>query len=236
MRIKMLSEATFFEGLQELFLRRKIVNISGESGTGKTNFALYMIGNLLNDENSCIWVQASELFPSKRLRQMFGDFPEKLEHIEENVFVIPKKKIISSYPEQARIFRQLVDPTAILPPSLRYIVIDNISHHLRLELTKYSEISKVSSILNDFYDSCLFPLILNCNKNDTILILLHEVTFDPKIEINRPFFYKLYDRIRAIDITLSNRYQSLEKKMTIKFEQFRWDLNYAICNRGMTML
>lgn len=229
----MLSETTFFESLQELFLRRKIVSISGESGAGKTNLALYLVGNLLHGEHSCIWVQASESFPSKRLRQMLENFHEKLKHVEENIYIIPRKRTISSYPEQTKIFQHLIGPTTSLPPNLRYIVIDNVSHHLRLEITKHCEVSKVSSILNDFYDSCLFPLILYCNKNDVILMLLHEVTFVPSMEITRPFFYKLYNRIRAIDITLSNTYRSQEKKMTIKFDQFRWDLNYAICNRGI---
>ncbi|MFX0134606.1 MAG: ATPase domain-containing protein, partial [Candidatus Hodarchaeota archaeon] len=196
----MLLEANFIEGIQKLLVYHNILSISGESGTGKTTLGLFFIGNIIsNSKDSCIWIQASEPFPIKRLNQIFGDSPERIAYLRENIFIMPKDHTFYTYEAQSLLIQNLLMPSAILPPNLRCIVIDNISHHLRYKLAQYNNPKDISSLLNRFYDTQLMPLILFCKRNNIVLILIHEVTYSPKLERIRPFFYKLYDRIKTID-------------------------------------
>ena len=58
--------------LLNLLKERRIISISGESGTGKTTLALQLVASALTREgltkNQAVWVQASEQFPKKRLQ------------------------------------------------------------------------------------------------------------------------------------------------------------------------
>ncbi len=137
----------FLEGIKKLLSYSTILSISGESGTGKTSLALHLIGELLSKEDSCIWVQASEKFPNTRLSQLFEG--QKLQEIKSKTYIIPKERPIQTYLEQTRIIQNLIHPDTILPPNIKIIVIDNISHHLRFELGLGS--SKTSFILILFY-------------------------------------------------------------------------------------
>ncbi len=238
--IKMISKSIFLKGLQKLFSFNNVVSISGESGTGKTNLALHLIGDFLTYErfsDSCIWIQASEPFPSSRLIQIFEKYPDKLKHIQENIFILPKNQKISNYLEQANIFSQLIDSNTILPPDLRYIVIDNISHLLRFEVSSSANVSKVVACLDTFYDKQLYPLIVFCIRNNIILFLLHEVTYVPDLSKIRPFFYKLYDRLGTIDIILhNNKFNTKRKEMEILFNHSRKIFPYTIEQRGIQLL
>lgn len=70
-KIDKLNIASLFEVLNE----RRIISISGESGTGKTTLALQLISSGLTQEESsedkALWIQASELFPKKRLHSLY---------------------------------------------------------------------------------------------------------------------------------------------------------------------
>ncbi len=229
--------------LSELFShisRSIIVNISGESGTGKTTLALYLIGNFLTlqkpYEHSCIWVQASELFPKKRLHSLFNARNEKLEYLESNIYVIPKGKCFNSYRDQAQVLRHFIDVESELPPDVKFIVIDNISHHLRLELSTHSEIRDSTNIIDLFYDEVLSPLLLYCIRKKIHLILLHEVSFDMKAEQQRPFLHKLYSRLDVLHIHLLKLFNSHKKKMKISCGDAQWELCYKIENTGFVWL
>lgn len=238
--IRMISKSIFLKGLQKLFSFNNVVSISGESGTGKTNLALHLIGDLLTYErfsDSSIWIQASEPFPSSRLIQIFEKYPDKLKYIQENIFILPKNQKISNYFEQANIISQLIDSNTILPPDLRYIVIDNISHHLRFEVSSSANISKVVACLDTFYAKQLYPLIVFCIRNNINLFLLHEVTYVPGLSKIRPFFYKLYDRLGTIDIILhNNKFNTKRKEMEILFNHSRKIFPYTIEQRGIHLL
>ena len=76
-----------------------IINLYGESGLGKTTLALQIISNYLlvhrNNRKSCIWIQASENFPKKRLISMNSNNNFILNYLEKNIYIFPKKKIES---------------------------------------------------------------------------------------------------------------------------------------------
>lgn len=150
--------------------------------------------------------------------------------------MIPKKDPISSYKQQTSIIEKILTPSTVLPPSLRYIVIDTISHHPRFQLMQYTNVSNVSSLLNTFYDTQLMPLILFCKRKGTILILIHEVTFSPKDQCNRPFFYKLYDRIEKVDIDLHQVFASDQKIMDITHNTSCLQLYYIIEHKEIVLI
>lgn len=229
----MLSEYDFFKGITKLFTYHNIISISGESGTGKTTLALYLVGNCLKDGEQCIWIQASESFPIKRLAHLFKMHPEKLNSLRENIFVIPKNHVIHAYEEQCTLLQDLLVETKILPPNLRFIVFDNISHHLRFIITQYSKISHISDILNKFYENFIMPLIIFCKRNNLVLIIIHEVTYVPSLSCIKPFFYKLYDRLKTIDIILNNILYENKKKIQILFNGSKWEFNYIIEPAGI---
>ncbi len=233
MKINMLSEHDFFNGITKLFTYNNIISVSGESGTGKTTLALYLVGNCLKDGEQCIWIQASEQFPIKRLDHIFEKHPKKLDSLRENIFVIPKNHIIHTYQEQCTLFQNLLVETAILPPNLRFIVVDNISHHLRYRISRYNDISQSSKMLNDFYENQMMPLILFCKRNNLVLILIHEITFVPSLSRTRPFFYKLYDRLKTIDVVLHNALFGNKKKIQVSLDGGEWEFIYTIEQTGI---
>lgn len=233
----MLQEVDFISGIRKLLSYNNIISISGESGTGKTTLSLYLVGNLLtwgkSFIESCIWIQASELFPNKRLSQMFEIYLEELEYIQNNIFIQPAKRSILSLEEQKSIIETLINPSTILPPSLKYIVIDNISHHLRYTL---QHTTNRYSLLDRFYDEQLFPLILFCIREHIHLILIHEVTYNPTLDRTKPFFYSLYDRIEKIDIVLHKVFNSEKRTMKISHDQSQWKFQYILAHNGIVMV
>lgn len=229
----MLLEHEFFKGITKLFTYNNIVSVSGESGTGKTTLALYLVGNCLEEGEQCIWIQASELFPIKRLDPLFEKHPKKLNSLRENIFVIPKNRVIANYVEQCTLFQNLLIETAILPPNLRFIVVDNISHQLRYRISQYNDISHSSKMLNEFYENQMMPLILFCKRNNLVLILIHELTFVPSLSRTRPFFYKLYDRLNTIDIVLHNALFGNKKKIQVSLDGGEWEFVYTIEQTGI---
>ncbi|NHJ19641.1 MAG: hypothetical protein EAX91_01770 [Candidatus Lokiarchaeota archaeon] len=196
---------------------QSIISISGESGTGKTTLALQIISTILTRgtpyKNSCVWIQASEPFSKKRLIVLFKNFPGKINYLLRNVFVCPAKKPFSNFNEQTLFLSNI--GTSLLPSNAKFIVIDNISHHLRFAASMYSDIRRRNILLDRFFNSQLFPLIMRCLREKIILILIHEVSFDPNLGRNQPFFNKLYSRIQAINVSLSSRFNSKFKEMEI---------------------
>ena len=167
------------KSIEKVFQDYSIISIAGESGTGKTSLALFLVGQSLNFKNSCFWIQVSESFPKNRLISMYKDQKEKCDYLLNNVYITPSK-VISLYSEQNNLLGKIANNKFLFPPDLRFIVIDNISHHLRFEISKVDDIRKRTSILDGFYDNILCPLILRCQRESITLILLHEVSFNIK--------------------------------------------------------
>ena len=118
------------------------------------------------------------------------------------------------------------------------MVIDNISHHLRFAVSLLSDIKRRTLLLDNFFNSQLFPLTMRCLRDNIILILIHEVSFNPALGITQPFFNKLYSRIQTINITLSKSFKSNIKTMEIEFgdNSNGLKLNYEIRNSGISQL
>lgn len=179
----------------------EVVSISGPSASGKTTLALQLITNLIrpNKEEKCIWIQASESFPKKRLVSLLpGDLARK-KYLLRNTFIIPSNHVISSFEEQNEVLSRIA--TQLYPPTTRYIVIDNVSHHLRLYTSLIQEISQRSKAVNQFFDEALFPLIMRCKRELITFIMIHEVSQDPNSGKVRPFYYNLFNRIESMSFS-----------------------------------
>ncbi|MHA1987214.1 MAG: hypothetical protein ACW98D_11285, partial [Promethearchaeota archaeon] len=86
-------QESVISSFQELFRGNTLISISGKGGTGKTSLSLFLIGKFLTSiqpyEGSCIWVQASEIFPKKRLHSLFEKDDEQLTYLTQNIYVTP---------------------------------------------------------------------------------------------------------------------------------------------------
>ena len=215
-----------------------LISIVGKSGTGKTTLALQFVSTLLTLEkpyrDQCVWIQASEQFPKRRLRSLFKSYPDKVNYILKNIFVAPELKPFSNYQEQSAYFRKL--KTAIFPNNAKFIVIDNISHHLRFAASSHSGFKERGAILNEFFSVQLFPLIMRCLREKIILILIHEVSFNPTSGKTKSFFSKLYDRIDSINVNLSKAIGSGLKQMEVSSKGTSTKFVYEIAESGIVNL
>lgn len=236
-----LDNSDFISSIYNLSQRnRSTISISGKSGTGKTILALQLASTILTSEkpleNSCVWIQASELFPKKRLISLYKTSPGNINYLLKNIFVFPRSKPFSNYREQSTFFDEL--GTLLLPSNVKLMVIDNISHHLRFAASQNSDIKRKVILLNQFFSSQLFPLIMRCLREKIILVLIHEVSFNPSSGKTQPFFNKLYSRLKTINITLSKNFRSNKKTMEIDCGDTtnRRKLNYEIRDSGISQL
>ena len=219
---------------------KSVISISGKSGTGKTTLALQIVGSILTSENpsdgSCVWVQASEIFAKKRLISLYRNFPDKISYLLNNTYVYPKSKPFSNYRDQSTFFRNL--GTNLLPADVRFLVVDNISHHLRFAVSLQPDAKRRALLHDEFFNSQLFPLIMQCLREKIVLILIHEVSFDPTSGKTLPFFNKLYSRIQTVSISLSTNFLSKVKAMEIDCGDISngRKLNYEIRDNGISQL
>jgi len=230
-------QGTIYDVLAQRLFRKSVISISGPSGTGKTTLALSLVGNFLalkpSLNESGIWIQASEAFPKNRLKTMFANQPDILQYLNEHIFIIPSKKPCSTYVEHLSILKHISAKEFIPPPDLKFIVIDNISHHLRYKISLFHDVKDTVGCLNDFFDNYLLPLILFCIREKVCLILIHEATFDIKRGKTRPFFYKLYDRIDALNISL--RKEITQNTIEIKLDENFMAFPYRLVDSGIVL-
>jgi len=184
--------------------------------------------------DQCVWIQASEQFPKKRLRSLFETYPDKINYVLKNIFVAPRIKPFSSFQEQSAYFRRL--KTMIFPNNVKIIVIDNISHYLRYVIASNSDFKRRGAIIDEFFSFQLFPLIMRCLREKIILILIHEVSFDPSSGKTKPFFSKLYDRINSINVNLSKTIGSRLKQMEVSSKDTTTKFVYEIGESGIVNL
>ena len=218
--------------------KNSLISIAGKSGTGKTTLALQFASTLMTLEkpyrNQCVWIQASEQFPKKRLKSLFKSYPDKINYILKNMFVTPGIRPFSNYQQQSAYFRKL--KATNFPINVKFIVIDNISHYLRYIISSNSDFKKRGALMDEFFSFQLFPLIMRCLREKIILILIHEVSFDPKSGKTKPFFSKLYERIDAINVNLSKAMGSGLKQMEISSKGTSTKFVYKIGESGIVNL
>ncbi len=229
-----MAQQSLMNNFRELFHKNALISISGEAGTGKTSLSLYLVGNFLTSttpyEGSCIWVQASELFPKKRVESLFKEQPKKLDYIINNTFITPRTGMFGTYDRQLEGLHQLSNN--FLPPDVQFIVIDNISHHLRYKLSRISDVKVRADIINKFYDLVVSPLIFRCYREKITLILIHEVSYNLESQQNYPFFSKLYRRLKGLDISLSKSLFTERRTMKLASNNKEVSFTFDIAENG----
>jgi len=230
-----LEKSVIISHVFDLAKKNGLVSISGKSGTGKTTLALQFVSDLMTLEkpyrNQSVWIQASEIFPKKRLKSLLKSYPGKLNYVLKNIFV---SDFFSNYQEQSVYFRRL--KTTIFPNNIKIIVIDNISHYLRYIIASNSDFKRRGAIVDEFFSSQLFPFIMRCLREKIVLILIHEVSFDPNSGKTKPFFSKLFDRIDSINVNLSKTMGSGLKRMEISSKGTTTKFVYKIEESGIVNL
>ncbi|MBD3196041.1 MAG: hypothetical protein GF317_13365 [Candidatus Lokiarchaeota archaeon] len=216
-----------------------IWNIYGESGTGKTTLAIQFISNIIRKSNythKCLWIQASERFPKKRVQTMFQNDKQILRNLLTNTLIYPKS-IILSYKHLCQTIFYLSNLEESLPSNTKIIVIDNISHNLRHFLHQFEKIADKVQILDDFFDNIILPLIFACERNRIKIIFIHEATYNPKSNETEMFNNNLFSRIEAFNIEL--KYDIFKrKKNAIVFEDptSKLSYNYEILEKGISII
>ncbi|GAH32341.1 unnamed protein product, partial [marine sediment metagenome] len=72
-----------------------------------------------------------------------------------------------------------------------------------------------------------------CLREKIVLILIHEVSFDPTSGKTKPFYSKLYDRIDSIKVNLSQPMGSRPKQMEISSKGAFTKFAYEIKSSGI---
>ena len=237
---KMTFQKSVMNGIENLLHENRIISISGEAGTGKTSLSLFLIGNFLTSlipyDGSCIWVQASESFPKKRLGSMFRNDDEKLKYLTSNIFVTPSNSPYSTYDLQLEALKIFSKNNYLLPPDIKFIVIDNISHHLRFKFSQANDVNHRAYLINNFYDMVLNPLFFRCLRENINLILIHEVSFDVKTQQTHPFFSKLYERIRGVHINLSKSLITNQRTIDLIGNDHQFSFEFDLLDSGFNFL
>ena len=236
----MVTSELFFSRLVDLFHKKRIISIAGKSATGKTTLALQLVSKLLtscrSDKVSCLWIQASELFPKKRLIKMYENSPDLLSYILKHIFITPSNCVLMTYSEQEKLIKKITDNSFIYPSNLRYVVIDNITHHFRYELSQKIGVQKAVLAIDDFFNRQIFPLVMFCERKDICIILIHEVSFNPPLGEDKMSFFKVYERIKALNVFLNTSPISNKGTIIIKSKKAPLTHNYYISNSGIELV
>ncbi len=207
------------------------IHIYGKGGMGKTTLVLYLLSRLLKNDETCLWVQASNLFPKRRLSQMVADFPERLNHLQSHFLILPNTGIIKDFKEQEYLLRKVSHAYLEKIPGLSYLIIDTISHHLRYHLSLEKEMNARARIVNDFFEQHLFPLLMKCSLNKVSLFLIHEVS-SGREKGTKMFYDTLFSRIKGITIELYSDFFNHHKYMKIKMNGRITNFEYKINSEG----
>ena len=174
--------------------KNEVVSISGPSASGKTTLALQLVSELMNpeEEEKAIWVQASEHFPKKRMEALLSEDIVQKAYVLKHTYIFPPTHVIQSFEELVEILERLSKQD--LPHGIKLMVIDNISHHLRYHLSHYGEICEKSKVVNMFFDSVLFPLIMRCLREGHRLLVhfkiadIKQINFNVFVDLIEDFF------------------------------------------------
>jgi len=77
---------------------------------------------------------------------------------------------------------------------------------------------------------------MRCLREKIVLILVHEVSFDPTSGKTKPFYSKLYDRIDSIKVNLSKTMGSGLKQMEVNSKNASTKFAYEIRGSGIVGL
>jgi archaellum biogenesis ATPase FlaH len=210
----------------------RIVHLWGESGTGKTTLALQLIHYYLlrKHHSQVIWVQASERFPKKRFVELSRSRNTDSKLLLERVLIHPACGCFSDYDQQAIFLDRFA--TMILPPEIRMLCIDNISHHVRYLLSTLVTVKERSKRLNTFYDQQFHSFLMRCLRERILLILVHEVSFNPDRGSTVMYNYGLFERISGLSVRFTSDLLN-GKVLCLQDAQNSHEYSYHIDSRGI---
>lgn len=218
-----------------------LVNIYGKAGTGKTTYALQLLSDFLPENDSpipfeptFIWVQASDKFPKKRLIEMYKGDRELLQYLQTHIMVYPKFRI-TSYDGLCSQLIQLSQKQQKLPFIPTAIIIDNISHYLRLEISRYDDVSLITALMDDFFDTVIIPLVFYCGRRDISLILIHEVSYNPKQDKTVMFNQNLFSNLKSLNIKLETHPVTNTQKISFNYQNYSKTYRYNLRNTGIEL-
>ncbi len=166
---------------------------------------------------------------------MLRSEPASLKYLLKNTFIKPSRNVFHDFDEQTKSLHDIVHQD--LPPDLKFIVIDNISHHLRYRLAELNDFTSRSKIVNKLFDEILFPLIMFCKRNQIHLILIHEVSQNPQTGKTRSFYHKLFNRIQGISITLTQSvFGKKRSHIQVEFGQDDLTKSYILDDIGLVLI
>lgn len=212
----------------------RIIQISGESSSGKSTFVQFLVGHLISDKEnlySALWINAGSPFSYKRLEHNFKDAPEQLEYIKNNIFLTN----ISSYFKQQNLINELSSIENFIPINTKLIIFDSISSNFRLKLMEFNEIDNKIKIINTFFTEQIYPLQMFASLNRVNLIFIHEVSYKPNLNKNVKFLHKLFDRIDSIMIKLEIN-EKREKTLNLKYHNIEFISKYKLSNNGFEFI
>ncbi len=212
----------------------RIIQVSGDAGSGKSTFVQFLVGHLIsNKENlsSALWVNAGTPFSYKRLEDNFKDTPEKLIHIKSNIFLTN----ISSYTKQQYLVNELNSIENFFPLKTKLLIFDSISHNFRLKLMEFEEIKKKVNLINAFFTEQIYPLQMLTSCIKVNLILVHEVSYKPKLNKNVKFLHNMFNRIDSIMINLSKNTKG-EHIFRLKYHNIKLNSYYKLSNNGFEFI
>ena len=173
-------------------------------------------------------MQASEIFPKRRFCSIHGS--KSL----EKIFVLPRNTC-SKYSQLTATLKKIATPKDMLfPYDLKCIVIDNISHHLRYEVSRIKDIQKTSKILDSFFSEVFFPLVMHCHRENVYLVLIHEASFNPHAQ-KVTHFNKVFSRIEALNIKMEKDLFTGQSQMEISFDDQLYCQPYKIAKKGIVL-
>jgi hypothetical protein len=147
--------------------------------------------------------------------------------------VVPGKRIIQNFTHQEIIFQTIIENLPIEPRRIKYIIVDNISHHLRKKILETNNIKKVTDFLDNFFNQQLFPLISFSLLHKIQMILIHESTYNPENEQEEAFSFNLFSRIDSLWIIMKKKVTGKEKIFEIKNSGSVNQFHYIIDAHGI---
>lgn len=116
------------------------------------------------------------------------------------------------------------------------MVIDNISHHLRFELSRSNSIEDKVHILDEFFESVLIPLFFFCEFHKITLVFVHEVSYNPTQDKIVMFNDQLFRRLDGLKIELRKNLFTHQYYIHFHTHSQCKSYEYQIRQRGLTLL
>lgn len=217
------------ELLYNLFYERfNVLNISGKAGVGKSSFIQWLVGNMISKKlRSCVWISAGKKFSARRLNELFQKNEKKLNYLKNQFFTIH----VTSYFDQFDKIKKIASSVIQMPPEIQFIVVDNVSFHIRYLLSTINDVKKTVKLIDSFFEKQIFPLKMFASRIKAKLIFVHEVSYNPKLDKTIKFLPGVFNRIESINITMISDEKN-DNYIEISAEGGLKTLQYKINNEG----